>query len=72
MVTGRVNWPRFQTELDELKVLRMSFLDFTLTYCPRKMNKKADLLARNAHVKKAVFSTISISISYRFSDSINF
>ncbi|KFK36643.1 hypothetical protein AALP_AA4G151300 [Arabis alpina] len=62
MVADPDSWPRFQSELAEFQELRTSFPDFTLTYCSRGKNEKADLLAKNARLHNSAFDYVSTSI----------
>lgn len=72
MVSEPDNWPQFKPQLKELRVLRVSFSNFILTYCPREMNKKTDLLANNIRLINVVFSTISTSVFYWFPNFVIF
>lgn len=72
MVREPDTWPRYKTELEELKTLRGYFPDFTLMYCPRDMNGKADILAKNARQRKLVFFTISTSVPHWFQSTTVF
>ncbi|KFK23755.1 hypothetical protein AALP_AAs74096U000400 [Arabis alpina] len=53
MIADPEGWPGFRTELEEFQELRCSFPDFTLKYCRRGKNEKADLLAKNARLRQS-------------------
>ncbi|WZZ78706.1 hypothetical protein YC2023_099278 [Brassica napus] len=70
MVSEPKEWPAFESYLEDIKLLRRSFLNSDIIHVPRTENLRADSLARSARNQPSFVVHIDAKLPIWFTESI--
>ncbi|CAG7865284.1 unnamed protein product [Brassica rapa] len=70
MVSEPAEWPAFESYLEDIKLLRRSFLNSDIVHVPRTENQRADSLARSARKQPSFVVSMDAELPNWFTESI--
>ncbi|KAL0668414.1 hypothetical protein Bca4012_031118 [Brassica carinata] len=70
MVSKPEEWSAFESYLEDIKLLRSSFLNLDIIHVPRTVNLKADSLARSARNQPSFVVHMDAELPLWFTESI--
>ena len=70
MVLVPEEWPSFDNEMGDIKLLKRSFLNSEIVHVPQTENQKADSLARSTRKKLSFFIHMDAELPVWFTESI--
>uniref|UniRef100_A0A0D3EEV0 RNase H type-1 domain-containing protein n=1 Tax=Brassica oleracea var. oleracea TaxID=109376 RepID=A0A0D3EEV0_BRAOL len=70
MVSEPEEWPAFESYLEDIKLLKGSFLNSDIVHVPRTANLRADSLARSARKQSSFVVHMDAELPIWFTESI--
>ena len=70
MVSEPAEWPAFESYLEDIKLLRRSFLNSDIVHVPRTENQRTDSLARSARKQPSFVVHMDAELPNWFTESI--
>ena len=69
MVSEPEEWPAFESYLEDIKLLKISFLNSDIIHVPRTENLRADSLARSAWKQPSFVVHMDVELPIWFTES---
>ena len=69
MVSEPKEWPAFESYLEDIKILRQSFVNSEIVHVPRTENKRADSLAQSARQQPSFVVQMDVVLPPWFTES---